>query len=228
MLQTKNSGVPLDSKAVSDAGVIEGYASVFGNVDSAGEIVEPGAFAESLVKSQRSGRKVKMLWQHDPNQPIGVWEDLAEDGKGLWVKGRLLVEQSPKAREAHGLLQAGALDGLSIGYRTLKAGPKEGKPGVISLIKLDLIENSIVTFAANERARVEVVKSMLDAGSLPTVREFEGLLREAGFSKAKAAAIATSATPHLRGDPDEEGDPLAAFWAALRDAPVFDLTGEPD
>lgn len=225
MLQTKNSGVPLDSKAVSDTGVIEGYASVFGNVDSYGEIVEPGAFVDSLVKSQRTGRKIKMLWQHDPHQPIGVWDDLAEDGKGLWVKGRLLVDQSPKAREAHGLLQAGALDGLSIGYRTLKAEPKAGKPGVMSLVALDLLENSVVTFAANERARVEVIKSILDTGQLPTVREFEGLLREAGFSKAKAAAIAAAATPHLRGDPEAPAqDAMAAFWAALRDAPVIDLT----
>lgn len=217
MIQTKNSGVALDAKAVSDAGVIEGYASVFGNVDSYGEVVEPGAFAESLVKSQRTGRKVKMLYQHDPHQPIGVWDDLAEDGKGLWVKGRLLVDESPKAREVHGLLKAGALDGLSIGYRTLDAKPKEGKQGIVSLLKLDLLENSIVTFAANERARVEVVKSILDGGNLPTVREFEGALRELGLSKAKAAAIATAATPHLRGEPEgKANDELLGFLKALR------------
>lgn len=217
MLLTKNSAVALDAKAVSATGVIEGYASIFGNVDSYGEIVEPGAFSESLVKSQRTGRKIKMLYQHDPHQPIGVWDDLAEDGKGLWVKGRLLVEESPKAREVHGLLKAGALDGLSIGYRTLDAKPKEGKPGVVSLLKLDLLENSIVTFAANDRARVEVVKSILDGGNLPTVREFEGALRELGLSKAKAAAIATLATPHLRGEPEAKAnDELLEFLKALR------------
>lgn len=216
MLLTKNSGVPLDSKAVSDTGVIEGYASVFGNVDSYGEIVEPGAFADSLARSRRTGRKIKMLWQHDPHQPIGVWDDLAEDGKGLWVKGRLLIDQSPRAREAHGLLREGALDGLSIGYRTIKAAPKEGRQGVTSLLELDLLENSVVTFAANERARVEVVKSILDAGSLPTVREFEGLLREAGFSKAKAVAIAAAATPHLRGDPEAKANDALSFLEALR------------
>lgn len=226
MLMTKNSGIPLDGKAVSETGVIEGYASVFGNVDSYGEVVEPGAFVDSLVKSQRTGRKIKMLYQHDPHTPIGVWDDLAEDSKGLWAKGRLLVEESPKAREVHGLLKAGALDGLSIGYRTIESKPKDGKPGVISLTKLDLLENSIVTFAANERARVEVVKSILDTGGLPTVREFEGLLREAGFSKAKAAAIAAAATPHLRGDPEDEVDPMALFWAAMRSAPIIDMTGD--
>jgi HK97 family phage prohead protease len=216
MLQTKNSGVPLDTKDVDDAGVIEGYASIFGNVDSYGEIVEPGAFIKSLEKSQKTGRKIKMLWQHDPHQPIGVWDDLAEDKKGLRVRGRLLIDQSPKAREAHGLLQAGALDGLSIGYRTIKSSPKEGKQGIISLNELDLLENSVVTFAANERARVEVVKSILDAGQLPTVREFEGLLRDAGFSKAKAAAIAATATPHLRGDPEAKADDVLEFMKLLR------------
>lgn len=206
MLMTKHSGLPLDGKAVSDAGVIEGYASVFGVVDSYAEVVEPGAFVDSLVASKRQGRRIKMLYQHDPSQPIGVWDDLAEDSKGLWVKGRLLIEESPKAREVHGLLKAGALDGLSIGYRTIKSEPKSGKPGVLSLLKLDLLENSIVTFAANDRARVEVVKSILDGGEMPTVREFEGLLRDAGFSKAKAAAIAGSATPHLRGEPEAKAD----------------------
>lgn len=216
MLQIKNSGLPLDAKAVSDAGVIEGYASVFGNVDSYGEIVEPGAFVDSLVKSQRTGRKIKMLYQHDPSQPIGVWDDLAEDSKGLWVKGRLLINASPKAAEVHGLLKEGALDGLSIGYRTIASQPKDGKAGVISLTKLDLLENSIVTFAANERARVEVVKSILDAGNVPTVREFEGLLREAGFSKAKACAIAAAATPHLRGEPEGKADQAVEFARKLR------------
>ena len=216
MLQTKNSGIPLDTKDVDDAGMIEGYASIFGNVDSYGEIVEPGAFVKSLEKSAKTGRKIKMLWQHDPHQPIGVWDELAEDTKGLRVRGRLLIDQSPKAREAHGLLQAGALDGLSIGYRTIKAAPKEGKAGILSLLELDLLENSVVTFAANERARVEVVKSILDAGLMPTVREFEGLLRDAGFSKAKAAALAASATPHLRGDPEAKADDVLGFFQALR------------
>lgn len=216
MIQTKNSGVPLDVKAVSDEGTIEGYGSIFGNVDSYGEAVVPGAFTQSLVDAKRKGRTIKMLWQHDPHQPIGVWEDLAEDSKGLWVKGRLLREVSPKAAEAHGLLKAGALDGLSIGYRTLDADQDEKRPGVILLKKLELLEVSPVTFAANERARVEVVKSILDGGSLPTVREFEGALRELGLSKAKAAAIATAATPHLRGEPEGKADQLAEFLMGLR------------
>jgi HK97 family phage prohead protease len=216
MLMTKISGVPLDVKAVSDDGTIEGYGSVFGNVDSYGEVVQPGAFTQSLVDARRKGRTIKMLWQHDATQPIGIWDDLAEDSKGLWVKGHLLRDVSPKAAEAHGLMKAGALDGLSIGYRTLDAEPDDKRPGVVLLKKLDLLEVSPVTFAANDRARVEVVKSILDAGQLPTVREFEGLLREAGFSKAKAVAIAATATPHLRREPEGKADELAEFLTGLR------------
>ena len=218
MIQTKNSGVPLDAKAVSDSGSIEGYASVFGVVDSQGDVVEPGAFVDSLVKNQRTGRKVKMLWQHDPHQPIGVWDDHAEDSKGLWVKGRLLIDQSPKAREAHGLLKEGALDGLSIGYRVVDAKPKEGKPGVRSLVKLDLVENSIVTFAANERARVEMVKSILDTGNMPTIREFEGTMRELGFSRKQAEALAKACAPILRGEPDAKANELAEFLNLIKPA----------
>lgn len=206
-LMTKISGVPLDVKAVSDDGTIEGYGSIFGNVDSYGEVVEPGAFSASLVETRRKGQTIKMLWQHDRERPIGVWEDLAEDSKGLWVKGRLAINVSPLAKEVHGLLGMGALDGLSIGYRTLDADPHPTKPNVISLKKLMLKEVSIVTFAANDKARVESVKQMIAAGTLPTVREFEAFLRDAGgFSKSLSAAIAAKATPHLRGEPEAQAD----------------------
>lgn len=216
MLQTKNSTIPLDVKAVGDDGVIEGYASVFGVVDSYNEVVEPGAFTPGLVKAKREGRKVKMLWQHDSNYPIGVWDDLAEDDKGLWVRGTLLKDSVAKAAEAYALLKAKALDGLSIGYRTIKSEPKKDKPGVISLTALDLYENSIVTFAANQRARVEVVKSMLDAGGAPTLREFEETLRELGFSRKQAEVMAKACEPHLKGDPEGKVDPMVAFYNSLR------------
>jgi HK97 family phage prohead protease len=216
MLLTKNSGLPLDVKAVAEDGSFEGYGSVFGNVDSYGEAVMPGAFTGSLVDAKRKGRSVKMLWQHNPDHPIGVWDDLAEDAKGLWVKGRLLKDVSPLAAEAYGLLKEGALDGLSIGYRVVEAAPHPDKQGVLALKKLDLKEVSIVTFAANERARVESVKHILAAGLLPTVREFEEFLRDAGgFSKSLAAAIAAKATPHLRGEPEAKAEDLARFVAAM-------------
>lgn len=204
-LMTKTSGVPIEVKADAIDGTIEGYGSIFGNVDSYGEMVMPGAFTASLVAARQKGRKVKMLWQHDPDRPIGVWDDLAEDSKGLYVKGRILIDSSAQAKEAHALIREGALDGLSIGYRLLESEQHQGKPGVLQLTKIDLKEVSTVTFAANERARVENVKHILAAGQLPSVREFEEFLRDAGgFSKRLATAIAAKATPHLRGDPGAE------------------------
>lgn len=216
MLQTKDSAISLDIKAVSDDGTIEGYGSVFGVVDSYNEQVEPGAFAGSLAERRRKGQTVKMLWQHDSWQPIGVWDDIAEDSKGLYLKGRLLKDVSPRAAEAYGLVKAGAMDGLSIGYRTIQTAPHDDKQGVLKLLKLDLREVSLVTFGANERARIESIKSILDRGDLPTVREFEGLLRDAGFSRTKAVAITAAATPHLRGEPEAKADDALAFLKALR------------
>jgi uncharacterized protein len=216
-LLTKNSGVALEAKAIKDDGTFEGYGSIFGNVDSYGEIVEPGAFSASLVESRRKGNTVKMLWQHDPAQPIGVWTDMAEDSKGLYVSGRLLKDKVPQAAAAYELLKEGALDGLSIGYRVVEAVPHPDKQGVLSLRKLNLKEVSVVTFAANDRARVTDVKHMIAAGLVPSVREFEELLREAGFSKSLAAAIAGKATPHLRGEPEAKADDTwSRFTAAFR------------
>jgi HK97 family phage prohead protease len=215
-LLTKNSGVALEAKALNDDGTFEGYASIFGNVDSYGEVVEPGAFTASLVDSRRKGNSVKMLWQHDPSQPIGVWSDLAEDSKGLYVKGRLLKDAVPQASAAYALLKEGALDGLSIGYRVVEAAPHPDKTGILSLKKLNLKEASIVTFAANDRAKVTDVKHMIAAGLLPTAREFEEFLRDAGgFSKSVAAAIASKAAPHLRGEPEVKASEQG-FWGALR------------
>ena len=218
MLSTKASGLPLQVKAIGDDGTIEGYGSVFGVIDSYGEIVEPGAFTGSLVAAKRAGRTVKMLWQHNNEMPIGVWDDLAEDNKGLYVKGRLLIGVSEKATEAYGLVKAGALDGLSIGYREIEVGPHPDKTGILSLKKLDLKEVSIVTFAANEKARVQSIKHQLLAGGSPTVREFEGALRELGFSKSKASACAAACAPHLRGDPAglADTDAVQRFLTAMQ------------
>jgi HK97 family phage prohead protease len=133
--------------AVDDALNIEGYASLFGTPDRGKDTVAPGAYAASLA----TGRAVKMLWQHDPAQPIGVWSDLREDDKGLYVKGRLLGGVA-RAKEAAALIKAGAIDGLSIGYRTLRATKNDG--GGRLLTELELWEVSLVTFPMLPSARV--------------------------------------------------------------------------
>lgn len=212
----------LETKAVGEVGEFEGYASVFGNVDQGGDVVEPGAFIESVVKAKSDGRTIPMLWQHDQREPIGVWRDIAEDAKGLYVRGHLLIDDDPLAKRAHGLLKAKALGGMSIGYAIPVGGaePDEKRRGVTRLKKIDLREVSLVTMPMNILARVTDVKALLDAGKLPTIREFEEFLRDAGgFSKSLAAAIAGKAAPHLRGEPEtkalEDADHGTAFLRAL-------------
>ncbi|WP_460273360.1 HK97 family phage prohead protease [Celeribacter sp. ULVN23_4] len=130
---------------------IEGYASLFNHRDSGGDIVMQGAYAKSLASLKAKGRTVKMLWQHDPAQPIGIWDEVREDARGLYVKGRLLTELQ-KGREAVALIEAGAIDGLSIGYRTLRA--QKDQKGARLLSELELWEVSLVTFPMLPEARL--------------------------------------------------------------------------
>jgi HK97 family phage prohead protease len=136
---------------VTDGVVVSGYASLFGKRDQGGDVVLKGAYAASLKALAAGGRRVKMLWQHDPAQPIGVWEEVREDATGLWVKGRILADVA-RGREAAALLAAGAIDGLSIGYRTLRA-ERDGK-GQRLLAEVELWEVSLVTFPMLPDARV--------------------------------------------------------------------------
>ncbi|WP_397543039.1 HK97 family phage prohead protease [Roseovarius salis] len=136
---------------VAEGQVIAGYASLFGDKDRGGDIVEKGAYARSLERLRAEGRRVKMLWQHDPAQPIGVWDEVREDGRGLYVKGHLL-DGVAQAREAAALISAGAIDGLSIGYRTVKMAKND--KGRRLLRELELWEVSLVTFPMLPSARV--------------------------------------------------------------------------
>lgn len=139
---------------VSPDGTFEGYASLFGVPDQGGDVVMPGAFRETLLSRGASG--IRMLFQHDPGQPIGVWEDIREDSRGLFVRGRLVTDVV-RAREVLSLMRGGALDGLSIGFRTLK-GYRDPRSGVRRLLKIDLWEISVVTFPMLSGARVSAVK----------------------------------------------------------------------
>ena len=136
---------------MTEGAVIEGYASRFGLPDHGGDIVAKGAFAASLARLAARGDKVRMLWQHDPAKPIGVWDEIREDATGLWVKGRLLHDVT-LAREAATLIEAGAIDGLSIGYRTIRA--EKDRQGRRVLNEVELWEVSLVTFPMLPEAKL--------------------------------------------------------------------------
>ena len=152
--------LPEAGLVVTDGLSVSGYASLFGLRDQGGDVVQKGAYAASLKRLSAAGRGVKMLWQHDPAQPIGIWDEVREDATGLWVKGRILTEID-KGREAAALLAAGAIDGLSIGYRTVKA-ERDGK-GQRLLSELELWEVSLVTFPMLPEARVFAKGTSLEA-----------------------------------------------------------------
>lgn len=136
---------------VTDGSEISGYASLFGQVDQGGDVVAPGAYAASLKTLSGSGRAVKLLWQHDPAQPIGIWDEVREDNRGLYVKGRLLTDVA-RGREAASLIEAGAIDGLSIGYRTVRSTKDDSGHRVLS--EVELWEVSLVTFPMLPEARI--------------------------------------------------------------------------
>jgi len=175
----------LEIKSLGADGMIEGYASVYGNVDRGNDIVASGAFDESIKATYDKGRKVKMLWQHDPSQPIGVWNEYESDQRGLKLRGTILTD-IPKGAEAYALLKAGAVEGLSVGYRTLDHEYTKSPNGSIREIKkAELWETSVVTFPMNEEAGVTDVKR------LQSVREVETLLRKAGVPGGFAKLVAS-------------------------------------
>lgn len=190
--QLKHRNVAFKADTVNEDGTFEGYGSVFGNLDSYREIVAPGAFAKSLKAIAASGDPLPALWQHDSAQPIGGYDLLAEDARGLKVKGWLLKEEIPLAAQAYALMKRRVVKGLSIGYYVMDSSYNE-KEFIRTLTELELVEISIVTFPANPEAQVDAVKSiemMLKTGRLPSLPEFERFLREAGFSNTQAKAVA--------------------------------------
>lgn len=222
-LHIKYAQAALQVKAVEDNGRIEGYASVFHVVDSDDDVIHPGAFRKSL---EARTSPLPMLWQHDMREPVGVWEEYSEDAQGLRVAGRLLVDDVAKAREARALAKAKALGGLSIGFMIQRAQPrKDSNRGGLDIFEADVWETSLVTFPANPAAQISAVKSALDAGEMPTVRDFERLLtRDAGFSRSQAQTVirdgyaALLATRDAGDDDDEWLRSLGALTNSLKEA----------
>lgn len=185
MLTTKRFDAPLTIKSVSENGEFEGYGSIFGNKDSYGDIIVPGAFQKSLSGWSDKGRLPAMLWQHRMDEPIGIYTEMREDEVGLYVKGRLLIDDDPLSRRAHGHMKAGSLTGMSIGFMIGDWEYNSDKEAWL-IKEIDLWEVSLVTFPANEEARISNVKTALERGETPRPSDVERALREAGFSKSQA------------------------------------------
>lgn len=197
-------------------GTFEGYGAVFGNVDAYGDVIQKGAFKETLRDWNKTKKLPPMLVQHGgwmmtdmDALPIGMWEAMSEDDTGLHVKGRLINLDTERGKTIHGAMKEGALDGMSIGYRAkeFSLGTKPDEPRR-TLKKIDLMEVSVVTFPANGKARVSSVKS---AGMIKTIREFEDFLRDAGFSNAQAKAIASTGFKAADPRDEDEADVVAAL-----------------
>ncbi|MCV9908834.1 HK97 family phage prohead protease [Brucella sp. HL-2] len=194
-LETKRASLALEEVEID--GSFSGYASVFGLPDLGNDVIEKGAFAKSLSSRKSSG--VRMLWQHDAAEPIGVWTDIREDARGLYVEGRL-AKGVARAREALELMRAGGLDGLSIGFRTVKAR-KDGRTGLRHIVEADLWEISVVTFPMLPQARINNLKA-----DLPTVRQFERwLTRDAGLSRSSARTVIAKGYAALAAFHDRNG-----------------------
>ena len=195
--------VPFQIKAVSDDGLFSGYGSVFGVIDSYKEVVAPGAFTKSLQR-----RTPSLLWQHRSSEPIGVYTSIREDQTGLYVEGKLALKTA-RGAEAYELLKMGAISGLSIGFLVkLFEYINNGEEKVRRLTEIDLWEVSLVTFPANDAARVSGVKSI---DTIASLADAESYLREAGGLSRREATALVSRIKSLRGrgDPDELGELLA-------------------
>ena len=168
-------------KSIDETGVFEGYGSVFGVKDSYNEIVSPGAFSKSLAKHRAAGTMPALLWQHDSDEPIGVYLEMSEDSVGLKVRGQLAIKTEDGNR-AYELLKMKAISGLSIGFMT-EEDEYDSASGTRTLKSVDLWEVSLVTFPANTSARVSGVKS---AEEIFDVRSAEQFLRDLGISRKEA------------------------------------------
>ncbi len=163
------------------------YGNVKGNIDHAYDRTMNGAYENSIKSHKANGTMPKMFWMHDPySPPIGKWTDMREDEKGLFMEGEFA--DTERGREIYQLMKTGALDSFSIGYKVVKES-WNGEKGCNDLEEIDLVEVSAVTFACNDQSQLVGIKSKMDDGDLPTKRELEKFLREAGLSRKQAERI---------------------------------------
>ena len=206
----------VDLKMDGESGRFAGYASVFNGVDSQGDTILPGAFAETL----KTHGMPKMFWNHDwLSMPIGKWTVAKEDDKGLYVEGEL-TPGLELAKDVHAALKHGTLDGLSIGGYLRGGDYEETDSGRIIHRWTHLVEISPVVFPADEAARIDLATVRADILAqikhIETIRDLERFLREAGFGKRAAAALVARAKDILQGEPAKDAEAKALAEIASR------------
>ena len=207
-MHNSTPSLALEVKNLDEAGYIEGVAAAYGNIDFGNDRILPGAATKSLEGKS----SLPMLLFHDHKRPVGKWGKMVDTQEGLLVEGKISTK-TREGGEAYELVKDGALGGLSIGYRNPRG---QVKGSVREISSLDVHEVSLVTIAMNPLTSITSVKDIAGSGELPTLPQFEEFLREAGFSKTQATAIAGKGLSHLLRS-ESGGDQNAAdFWAALR------------
>jgi hypothetical protein len=226
--EVKQLRVPFELKSMDAVteGMFEGYASVFANVDSDGDVVQKGAFRKTLSEWRKRKRLPPVTWQHRLDEPLGPFHVMEEDEKGLFVQGQLLVNDIVRAREARALLKSNAIDGLSIGFLTREAKKDPKRLDVRRIITdAELFEVGIVTVQANESAKVSDVKAasfdVAKVEGLTTPKDFEELLREAGFSRSAATAFVAKCRKQSDSANEVDGQALARLHEAIKRAAIL-------
>jgi HK97 family phage prohead protease len=198
-MNTKTLDFGFELKSIDETGMFEGYGSVFGVKDSYDEVVAPGAFADTLAAQKLSGKMPALLWQHRSGEPIGVYTDMSEDNIGLKVSGQLALKTA-RGAEAYELLKMKAISGLSIGF-VPREDSYDRVTGIRTLKKVDLWEVSLVTFPANDAARIQGVKSIEEIEDLKSA---EAYLRDsAGMTRSQALAFIARVKSLGQRDADE-------------------------
>lgn len=204
----------MQEQTVQEDGFFSGYLAVFDNIDSHGDVIRKGAFLKTIDEWKAKGKYPAIFWNHDPDEPIGVFTLMREDEKGLYVEGRLLILDIVRAKSTYALMKVKAIDGMSIGYITIQA-THDPQTMIRELLELELVEGSIVAFPSNPNSLISSVKSKLQDGELPSLPEFEKFLRESGFSKTQATVIASKGLRHLLSESEGENEKAKSISNAL-------------
>ncbi|TPU67539.1 HK97 family phage prohead protease [Acinetobacter baumannii] len=204
----------MQEQTVQEDGFFSGYLAVFNNIDSHGDVIRKGAFLKTIEEWNSKGKYPAIFWNHDPDEPIGVFTIMREDEKGLYVEGRLLISDIVRAKSTYALMKVKAIDGMSIGYITIQA-THDPQTMIRELLELELVEGSIVAFPSNPNSLISSVKSKLQDGELPSLPEFEKFLRESGFSKTQATVIASKGLRHLLSESEGENEKAKSISNAL-------------